>query len=99
VSRRAIIINSVDNVATALEDIESGEQVDARLGRETRTLEAEERIPFGFKVALMDIPVGEPIIKYGETIGIASAEIGKGCLVHVHNVEGTRGRGDLAEGE
>lgn len=98
-SRRAIIIKSVDNVATALEDIESGDQIDAGFGMEVRTLEAKEKIPFGFKVALANIQEGQPIMKYGEAIGVASADIGKGCLVHVHNVEGSRGRGDLAEGE
>jgi altronate dehydratase small subunit len=30
-------------------------------------------------------------------IGRASASIGTGRHVHVHNVEGVRGRGDLAE--
>jgi altronate dehydratase small subunit len=33
--------------------------------------------------------------KYGEMIGKASAAIAKGALVHIHNLEGTRARGDL----
>jgi altronate dehydratase small subunit len=37
------------------------------------------------------------IHKYGQMIGRASAAIAAGEHVHVHNVEGVRGRGDLAE--
>jgi altronate dehydratase small subunit len=34
------------------------------------------------------------VIKYGETIGLATSDISPGEHVHVHNVEGQRGRGD-----
>jgi altronate dehydratase small subunit len=95
-SRRAIIMKPIDNVATALEDAEIGDQITAKLEQEVKTVEAKERIPFGFKVALTDIAKGEPVLKYGETIGKASTPIKKGHLVHVHNVEGSRGRGDLS---
>jgi len=37
---------------------------------------------------------GTPLIKYGETIGSATEYIKQGDHVHVHNVEGLRGRGD-----
>ncbi len=95
-SKRALIMKPVDNVATALEDAEIGDHLAAKLEQEVKTLEVKERIPFGFKVALTDIAKGEPVLKYGEEIGKASARIKKGHLVHVHNVEGSRGRGDLA---
>jgi len=93
---RALVISSKDNVATALQDIAAGAMVAARLGQEEVQLQASEKIPFGFKVALADIAKGEAIYKYGEVIGLASKPIKKGELVHIHNVEGTRGRGDLA---
>ena len=54
-----------------------------------------EVIPYGHKVAVRDIQVGEPIIKYGESIGRAVRDIKKGDYVHVHNMEAMRGRGDL----
>jgi len=38
---------------------------------------------------------GEPVIKYGSPIGLATVEIAEGQHVHVHNVASTRGRGDL----
>jgi len=97
VMRRALILDPKDNVATALENIEEGNEVEARLGKNTQALKAVEKIPFGFKVALINIPKGGIVMKYGEAIGKASRPIEKGQLVHVHNIEGTRGRGDLAE--
>jgi altronate dehydratase small subunit len=56
-----------------------------------------EAIPFGHKVAIMDVPEGTYVCKYGEVIGRATAEIEAGRHVHVHNVEGIRGRGDQAK--
>ncbi|MHB1006195.1 MAG: UxaA family hydrolase [Chloroflexota bacterium] len=97
-AKRALIINGKDNVATALQDIEAGAGIEARLGQEVFPVAALEKIPFGFKVAIADIAQGHEVYKYGEVIGRASKPISKGELVHVHNVEGTRGRGDLAAG-
>lgn len=94
-ARRAIIMHPEDNVATAVEDIESGDEVAAILGNSSTSLRATEAIPFGFKIALEDIPEGETIKKYGELIGKASMRIASGSQVHVHNLEGTRARGDL----
>ena len=95
--RNALILNPEDNVATALENVEGGDEVEARLGKKIQTLKALERIPFGFKVALIDIPKGAIVMKYGEAIGKACRPIEKGRLVHIHNINGTRGRGDLVE--
>ena len=52
-------------------------------------------IGFGHKVALRTIAAGEPVTKYGETIGRATQAIGPGDHVHLHNLESMRGRGDL----
>ena len=54
-------------------------------------------IPSGHKFATRPIAAGALIHKYGQMIGRASAPIATGEHVHVHNVEGIRGRGDLAE--
>jgi altronate dehydratase small subunit len=91
-------LSAKDNVATLLEDAAPDAKVQVRLGRETSTVTARENIPFGFKIALTDIGRGADIIKYGETIGIASLDIKQGDMVHVHNLEGGRGRGDLMKG-
>jgi altronate dehydratase small subunit len=97
-AKRALIMHPSDNVATAVEDIQAGEEVAVPASGAVLALRAAEPIPFGFKIALQDIPRGEIIRKYGETIGKASLTIAKGSLVHVHNLEGTRARGDLAQG-
>ena len=94
-AKRALIMHPHDNVATAVEEIRAGEDVAVPVVGTALTLRATEAIPFGFKLALQDIPQGEIIRKYGETIGKAGQPIAKGALVHVHNLEGTRARGDL----
>ena len=86
--KRAQIIKEVDNVATALENIDAGSEVKADVGDKFIVIKAKEKIQFGFKIALKDISKGNPIIKYGEIIGKASSEINAGSLVHVHNVDG-----------
>lgn len=98
-AKRALIMHPTDNVATAVEEIQGGEEVAIPVVGTALTLRAIEAIPFGFKIALKEIPQGQIIRKYGETIGKASQPIAKGALVHIHNLEGTRARGDLAKKE
>ncbi|CAH1650678.1 MAG: UxaA family hydrolase [Chelatococcus sp.] len=56
----------------------------------TFTLTAAHDVPIGHKVALKDIRAGDTILKYGEDIGKAIANIGKGEHLHVHNVKTKR---------
>ena len=49
---------------------------------------------YGHKIAVKDIKKDEIITKYGEEIGIATADIKVGEYVHVHNLDSMRGRGD-----
>ena len=97
-SKRALIIHFQDNVATVTEDVDVGDHISAKLERDVRLVEAKEKIPFGFKVALTDIPKGDTVYKYGAPVGKASKPISRGQLVHIHNLEGLRGRGDLDSG-
>lgn len=53
---------------------------------------AKEDIPFGHKIALVDLAVNENIIKYCEKIGYAICPIFIGAWVHSHNIESERGR-------
>jgi len=75
-----------DNVATALTQIPPG--VFRLLGENAegrhREMRAEEEIPFGHKVALVDIPEGSMVIKYGVPIGRATTDIRQGQWVHLH---------------
>ena len=97
-TKGALRLSEKDNVATLLEDAAPRTDVLIRLGKETSTVKAGESVPFGFKIAVADIAKGAAIIKYGESIGIASRDIKQGEMVHVHNLEGARGRGDLMKG-
>lgn len=95
---RALVLEGNDNVATALQDIPQNAEVEVSLSSEQSkkiTLKAEIR--FGHKFAIKNIKKGEDILKYGEVIGRATRDIVEGEHVHVHNLEGTRGRGDQVE--
>jgi len=94
----AVMLSDKDNVATCLEDMEAGAEVAVRLGGKVISVKTSEKIPFGFKVAVADIAKGDHVLKYGESIGIASSNIKSGEMVHIHNIEGGRGRGDLTKG-
>jgi len=92
------MLSEKDNVATAIEDLAVDTDVPVRLGREVRHVRAVEEIPFGFKMAIAEITKGNTVVKYGEEIGIATSNIRKGEKVHIHNLAGARGRGDLEKG-
>ena len=92
---KVIIMKEKDNVATATQTIPSCSEVIVTIGGEPLVTFVKEAIPFGHKVAIRNIAAGEKIIKYGEVIGEATVDIKPGQHVHVHNLVGCRGRGDL----
>lgn len=79
-----IILDDGDNVGVALRDIATNEQ--ARSASDFQ-LPAIERIVQGHKIALRNIAEGEKIFRFGVSVGLATAAIAKGHLVHVHNVK------------
>jgi len=89
----ATVINPRDNVAVALVDVAAGSLLGVSVGEEIRKVKVVNDIPRGHKIALVNLKVGEPIVKYGEIIGIASSAIKRGEHVHTHNVVGQRGKG------
>ncbi len=89
----ALRLKDDDDVAVALRPLAPGDVV--RFGSLAVTI--ADPIPSGHKLATRPIAAGALIHKYGQMIGRASAAIDTGRHVHVHNVEGVRGRGDLAE--
>lgn len=88
----------IDNVATALVELTPGTvvRVDGEGGISLEVTVGSAAVPFGHKVALRQIARGEPVLKYGEAIGLAASEIAAGDHVHTHNVDSQRGRGDLS---
>ena len=87
-----VVLNQNDNVATALNDLPSGTTATIV---DNLSIKLIEDVPYGFKFSIIGINKGDKIIKYGEAIGKASQDIIPGSVVHIHNVEGLRGRGDL----
>ena len=79
---KTIKIHPSDNVAVALSALACGETVT----HDDVTVTATEDIMRGHKIALYDIAEGEPIIKYGNPIAVATRDIKKGEWVHTHNV-------------
>jgi SAF domain len=78
-----IILAAGDNVGIAIRDIAPDQEARDAKGR---SVIAKERIPQGHKIALEAIGLGEDIRRLAFPVGIATAAVGKGCLVHVHNV-------------
>ena len=71
-----IRVNSRDNVAILVhpEGAAPGEPL-------PNGLVARERIPQSHKIALQDLEAGEPVLRYGQTIGLANRTIAAGSWV------------------
>ena len=83
----AMKVTPADNVAVAIEPISAGQTISYTLpDGSIHELVAAENITIYHKLAACDIKKGERILKYGETIGIASEDIPSGSHVHTHNV-------------
>src|SRR5690348_8003708 len=78
----AILLHSDDNVAVAARDLAAGSTVSIG-GHSVRLTEPVRQ---GHKVSLGAVAVGQPVTKYGQTIGFATAPIAPGQWVHVHNL-------------
>lgn len=75
-------MNPDDNCATALEDIPKH----AELRVNENSIIISQKISLGHKFALLDINEGDLVIKYGQSIGIATEDIKKGEWIHTHNL-------------
>ena len=81
--QKAFVIDSRDNVATALTPIEPGTV--ALLGdAPSKAVSAVDSIPTGHKIALCPVSAGDSIVKYGVVIGHATQAIAQGQWVHLH---------------
>ena len=88
----ALKINERDNVVIAMRDIKNGEAVVVD-GEEL--LKAREDIGAGHKIALVAIPLGQRVYRYGEPIIETARPVEAGEWVHVHNTQPIPG--DLKE--
>lgn len=85
-------INARDNVAVALRDLAAGSVIEVPGNEGSHQIEVREDIPFGHKIALQNIALGDLVIKTGQAIGETTQEIITGSWVHVHNVDSRRAR-------
>lgn len=79
-----VVLAEGDNVGVAVQDIGAADTARAATGQSAL---ANEPIPLGHKIALRPIANGEKIVRFGVPVGLATADIPAGMLVHVHNVK------------
>ncbi|MGD8900845.1 MAG: altronate dehydratase family protein [Desulfobacterales bacterium] len=78
---KTVKLSPEDNVVVALSELTAENILD------DTGLHPRETIPSGHKVAVSRINNGEPIIKYGQIIGLAAKDILPGMHVHTHNTK------------
>ncbi|MEZ5888169.1 MAG: altronate dehydratase family protein [Paracoccaceae bacterium] len=76
--RPIIRLHPDDNIFVALRDFQAGEIAEG--------LSLPGPVPRGHKIAARAIGMGEQVIRYGQTIGIACRAIAAGEHVHSHNL-------------
>lgn len=77
-----VLLHPSDNVAVAARNLDPGTRIEAG----GFAVEATGPVALGHKIALRPIPLGQRVLKYGQTIGFASADIAPGDWVHSHNL-------------
>ena len=87
---KATVIDAKDNVAVVLGEVKKGDTITWTKGGESYKITAPEDIPPYHKIASELISKNQPVLKYGEQIGLAAEDIQPGCHVHVHNVLNVR---------
>jgi altronate hydrolase len=75
-------LDATDPVGLASGDLEAGTELHVD-GEIVRVIDV---IPRGHKVALIDLPAGTEVRKYGQPIGLALRDIAAGEHVHGHNL-------------
>lgn len=78
----AIVLAPLDNVAICRRNVIAGEM----LIIEGDAIVARSDVPLGHKIARLVIELDGAVVKYGMTIGVATAAIAPGEWVHLHNL-------------
>ncbi len=82
----SILINAADDVATTLSELGKGDVGCYILQGKIQEVTLTSTVPKYHKFAVRNIRHSEAVHKYGEVIGTALEDIGKGSHVHVHNL-------------
>jgi hypothetical protein len=80
---RLLLLAEGDNVLIVTATIREGE----RFLVEGQPVEAAATLALGFKVAADDLAEGTLALRYGMPIGVTTAPVGRGEMVHTHNLE------------
>src|SRR5699024_4351880 len=87
-----LIHETDDYVGVATTPIEGGEKVvginmknDAQVN-----LVANDYIPLGHKISLVDLDSNQSVIEYGVQVGLTTTKWEKGDYVHTHNIKTAR---------
>src|SRR5262245_33715396 len=75
---RTVKLNSADNLIVAVDQIDKGVEVAG--------VTSLARVPKGHKMAIERISSGQPVVKFGQIIGVAKSDIAPGDWLHEHNV-------------
>lgn len=82
--KKALRLEAADTVAVALEELLPGDEL--TINGNLAKFQVRDAIPVGHKIALVSMPNGNSIIKYGYVIGKATRAIEPGEYVHIHNL-------------
>lgn len=78
-----LLLHPGDNIAVATRDLPAGVEVTL----DGHRIVIERATPTGHKVAIRPIARGDKVVKYKVPIGSATADIGPGAYVHLHNLK------------
>jgi altronate hydrolase len=77
-----LLLHPDDNVCVAMRNLAAGASISAS----GTAIALAEPIRQAHKIAIREIAIGEPVVKYGQTIGFATQKILPGHWVHTHNL-------------
>lgn len=80
IRRPTLRLNPADDVVISARPLAAGTRIDAE------DIECRDAIPPGHKVAVRAIAKGQPVKRYNQIIGFATADIAPGQHVHTHNL-------------
>jgi hypothetical protein len=90
-----LLLDETDNVLVATRAVLAGVAVMI----EGQAIMLGTDLALGHKVARRPIAAGEPVLKYGVIIGVATKPIDRGAHVHVHNIVSNYTRTHTIEAE
>src|SRR3546814_57371 len=88
-----LVHHKKDNVGVVVvEDLKAGTDMLCVVTEDNSDFKANAKqdVPIGHKIALVDLKVGDTVVKYGEDIGRIVAPVAKGEHVHTHNLKTKR---------